>query len=90
MYPMELHGIRPGMQKRAQEYIRSVDLPDTVFNRFPSMLSGGEQRRGNSRALAMDTKLIWRMSPPAILTAPPPSISSSCLRGLPMNRTIAL
>jgi len=65
MYPMELHGIRPqDAKKRAEEYIRSVGLPDTAFNRFPSMLSGGEQQRvAIARALAMDTNLILADEP---------------------------
>ncbi|HHY63782.1 MAG TPA: ABC transporter ATP-binding protein [Clostridiaceae bacterium] len=65
MYPMELHGIRPKeAKKRAEEYIRSVDLPDSVFNRFPSMLSGGEQQRvAIARALAMETNLMLADEP---------------------------
>ncbi|HHY82123.1 MAG TPA: ABC transporter ATP-binding protein [Clostridiales bacterium] len=65
MYPMELHGIRPKDAKsKAEEHIRSVGLPDTVFNRFPSMLSGGEQQRvAIARALAMDTNLILADEP---------------------------
>jgi ABC-type lipoprotein export system ATPase subunit len=65
MYPMELHGMRPrDAKKRAEEHIRSVGLPDTVFNRFPSMLSGGEQQRvAIARALATDTNLILADEP---------------------------
>ncbi len=65
MYPMELHGMRPrDAKKRAEEYIRSVNLTDTVFNRFPSMLSGGEQQRvAIARALAMETSLMLADEP---------------------------
>jgi len=65
MYPMELHGIRPrDAKKRAAEYVRSVDLPDAVLNRFPAMLSGGEQQRvAIARALAMETNLILADEP---------------------------
>jgi putative ABC transport system ATP-binding protein len=65
MYPMELHGVRPREAKRsAEEYIKSVGLTKAVFNRFPSMLSGGEQQRiAIARALAMNTNIILADEP---------------------------
>lgn len=45
-YPMELRGVN-GQEARdkAHQLIDKVDLPETVLNRLPGMLSGGEQQR---------------------------------------------
>ena len=65
MYPMELRGMKPAAaKKRAVELVARVGLPETVLDRFPAMLSGGEQQRvAIARALGMETKVLLADEP---------------------------
>ena len=65
MYPMELRGMKPAAaKKRAAELIRKVGLPETVLDRFPAMLSGGEQQRvAVARALGIESKVLLADEP---------------------------
>ena len=46
MYPMELRGMSPKEAlEKAKALIERVGLPATVLDRYPTMLSGGEQQR---------------------------------------------
>ena len=65
MYPMELRGMRPAeAKKRAVELLEKVGLPETAADRFPAMLSGGEQQRvAIARALGMDTRVLLADEP---------------------------
>ncbi len=65
MYPMELRGVSPRKaKKRAAELIAKVGLPASTLNRYPTMLSGGEQQRvAIARALGMDTGILLADEP---------------------------
>ena len=65
MFPMELRGVKPrAARARAAELIRRVSLPEAVLDRYPTMLSGGEQQRvAIARALGMETKLLFADEP---------------------------
>jgi len=65
MYPMELCGFKGKEAKDlAKELIEKVSLPETVYNRFPGMLSGGEQQRvAIARALSMDRHVLLADEP---------------------------
>jgi len=64
-YPMELRGFTgEKARQRARELAARVALPESVLDRFPGMLSGGEQQRvGIARAMSMDTRLILADEP---------------------------
>jgi len=64
-FPMELRGFKGKKARRkAQDLITRVALPDSVLDRFPNMLSGGEQQRvGIARAMSMDSKLLLADEP---------------------------
>ena len=65
MYPMELRGMKMKEAKaKAAELVARVGLPATALDRYPTMLSGGEQQRvAIARALGMDTKIMLADEP---------------------------
>lgn len=65
MYPMELQGMRPKQAKeKAAALVERAGLPSSVLNRFPTMLSGGEQQRvAIARAVAAGGEIILADEP---------------------------
>ena len=65
MYPMELRGMKPrAAKKKAAQLLEKVGLPKSALNRYPTMLSGGEQQRvAIARALGMDTRILLADEP---------------------------
>ena len=65
MYPMELRDIKPrDAREKALKLLEKVGLTADMGDRFPAMLSGGEQQRvAIARALGMETKLLLADEP---------------------------
>ncbi|MFA6948792.1 MAG: ABC transporter ATP-binding protein [Eubacteriales bacterium] len=65
IYPMELcHVPKKEARAKAVELAHQVALPDTLLDRYPSRLSGGEQQRvAIARALTMERRLILADEP---------------------------
>ncbi len=65
MYPMELRGMKTkDAREKAAKLIAKVGLPESALDRYPTMLSGGEQQRvAIARALGMETGILLADEP---------------------------
>ena len=84
MYPMELRGMKAKEAKgRAAQLVERVGLPAEALDRYPTMLSGGEQQRvAIARALGMDTKILLADEPTGNLDTANGENIFSILQGL--------
>jgi len=84
MYPMELcHVNKAKARQDAIELAKLVSLPETLLDRYPRRISGGEQQRvAIARALAMDRRLIVADEPTGNLDSENSSIIISLLMRL--------
>ena len=64
-YPLELYGVKlSDAKEKAKQMLSAVGLPDTVYKRYPAMLSGGEQQRvAIARALCSNASVILADEP---------------------------
>jgi len=81
MYPMELCNVAKDKAKQdAIELAKLVSLPESLLDRYPGRISGGEQQRvAIARALAMDRRLIIADEPTGNLDSENSSIIISLL-----------
>lgn len=65
MFPMQLqHVSKKDAKERAQELLAKVGLPDTLYDKMPGMISGGEQQRvAIARAMASGGQIILADEP---------------------------
>lgn len=65
MFPMELQHVPMKEAKtRAREYLEKVGLPETLYKKMPSMISGGEQQRvAIARAIAAGGEILLADEP---------------------------
>ena len=84
MFPMRMKRIpKKQAEADAKGLIRKVALPDTVFRRFPGMISGGEQQRvAIARAMAGGGKILLADEPTGNLDSANESGIVSLLRRL--------
>lgn len=64
-YPLELYGLKlKDAREKAKRMIEAVGLSETMYKKYPAMLSGGEQQRvAIARALCSNARIILADEP---------------------------